>query len=125
VRGIRRHLVSTFGAWLVCYACTLAVTPITVCVALAQSAVECTSDHAGATICPMHHHLPATSKTGCYCRSVPSPDVATLVSVVSPLGIVPGRQAIDSPGRSIAPAPAFIAFLIHLPVLPESPPPRV
>ena len=124
MRGIRRHLAAVFGAWLLCHTCALAAAPISICLALNASQLECTCDHGAATECPMHHQSSAAPKTSCTCRSTSDSGLATLASMLGPFAVIDAAARLASPD-GIAPAPARLpATVFHAPTIPDPPPPR-
>jgi hypothetical protein len=129
VQDIRRHLAAVFGVWLLCHTCTLAFTPISLCIAMSEQAAapECTCDHSDGSICPMHHRATAKSKTSstpCSCRSTTDPNTSMIAALLGPVALIVTPAAILTPDQPTSRTVDLLAPLTYTPVIPEPPPPR-
>ena len=122
----RRRLAPVAGLWLVCQlsASTLAPVGISVAVAGAEAAAECTCQHGDGQNCPMHR-VPTHSanKSACSWRSTTGGADAVMLSFLGPLA-VPSRTASAVPVLATS---ALVAAVFTIPSdlvpVPNAPPP--
>src|ERR1700730_12997724 len=92
----RRLLGPLAGSWLLCQIATLTVAPA----ALAwrsTSELECTCPQGAEGACPMHHQKTSLGPKPCLLRSASDSAGSALVSLLSPLGLLPSATRLIAP----------------------------
>jgi hypothetical protein len=124
MRRLRALLGPLIGAWLLCHAATLAVVPVLLCVAGAETMpVECTCDHGDHSLCPMHHKR--TSRPGvCVMQGAGGDGTAVLTSLLGQLGLIPSASPLAAPDGGTPYAASAVTTSSLRPSPPDPPPPR-
>jgi hypothetical protein len=127
---IRPQLARVAGGWLVFHLCLLVSVPTALRPTMSAKTVaaECTCDHLGAQVCPMHH--PRSSSTresggqSCACRSTSDPVAVLIGSLIGPQAVLASSASLFAPVDSSLRAPSFNPHPLESNSIPESPPPR-
>jgi hypothetical protein len=134
MRWVRTNLARVACGWLVVRLAVFVSVPTVMCSSMAAGAmgVECTCNHEGGGMCPMHHTMPHASMAShsmpsshtCACK--PSADPAAVMTatllghaaVFAPIPFVVAseRPSVATPGLTFLP--------IDSSFVPDSPPPR-
>jgi hypothetical protein len=124
MRWVRQHLVLIAGAWLLCQASTLGLTPVSLCAEMTAHATDqrCTCADGDGHECPMHH-VP-TSKSSCTCRSTNDATTVAVMSLLGPVAVLAHVTSLTAPALSSYVQPNSHSFPLSGAVIPDSPPPR-
>lgn len=122
---LRRRLSFLVAAWLACQAATAFIAPVSLMAGASLALCTCPDGTPG-QVCPMHrgHHDQTSDQSRCVIRSTAANPDATLLSLLSNIGVMPASDGIALEAPAAVVQPQRVLPPLTQSDIPDLPPPR-